>query len=255
MKKRAVNKKPCSKCGELFHPGILWRHEKYCGNEKPDKKIKEGWKQKDGSYECPYCKETFSVYGIMLHIYKKHTEDGRNQDPNIGYKNGDRVIWNKGVSMTSEVKKKLSKSLKGKKKAPLSESTKKRMSKSRIKAIKESRIPRWQSISGNSYPEKYFENYLINEGLKFEKQYHINDGRRNYFLDFYFPREKVNLEIDGSQHEWPERIKSDNRRDDFLKSEGIRIIRIKWKNPSKDDTKKYFRSKIEELKFLINMPL
>jgi very-short-patch-repair endonuclease len=252
--KRAVSKKECSKCGELFHPGILWRHEKYCEGikKKKKKKIKSEWKQENGMYKCPYCDKEFSPYGIVTHIYKKHTEEGRKQNPNIGYELGTQKIWNKNIPMREESKKKLSKSLSGKKKPLVSKETRKKQSESRIKSIKEGRTPRWQTISGNSYPEKYFEKYLINEGLSFKTQYHIFNGKRNYFLDFYFTDKKVNLEIDGLQHNWPERIESDKRRDKYLNSQNIKVIRIQWKNPSCPGSKEYFREKIEELKGLLN---
>jgi len=248
MNTRTVNKKPCPKCKKLFHPGILWRHEKFCGNNTKERKIDDNWKQKNGMYKCPYCNDEFSVYGIMLHIYKKHTDAGKNQDPNIGYKTGKREAWNKGMETGERIRKKISNSLKGKNGRSPSEQTRKKISIARIQAIKEGKTSRWQSISGRSYPEKYFEKYLINEGFIFETQYHINDGKRNYFLDFYFPEYKINLEIDGSQHEWPERIESDRRRDDFLRSNGIKVIRIKWGDPKKKDVLCHFREKIKEIK-------
>ncbi len=71
---RKVNKKPCLKCNGLYHPGILWRHEKYCTGKKITKteitrnKIKEEWKQKNGKYKCPYCDKEYSKMGIMTHI-------------------------------------------------------------------------------------------------------------------------------------------------------------------------------------------
>lgn len=252
--KRNISKKPCSQCGKLFHPGILWRHEKYCqGNKKKiEKKIKEEWKQENGNYKCPYCNEKFSSYGIFLHIYKKHTEEGRNQDPNIGYKLGSQNIWNKGIPMTTEARDKLSKSLKGKKKEPITDKTRKKLSVSRIKSISEGNTKRWQSRTGQSYPEKYFEQYLMNEGLNFEMQYHIINEHRNYFLDFYFPDKKIDLEIDGLQHDWPDRMESDQIRDSFLNSIGIKVIRIKWGNPNSSKTNEYFRAKIDELKNLLS---
>lgn len=249
--KRKVNKKICNKCGDKFHPGILWRHKKFCGKTKREKVIKDEWKLPNGNFKCPYCDKEFSVYGICTHIYRTHTDGGKNQNPNIGYELGIREAWNKGKLTPDETKEKISKSLTGIKRPPLSDETKKKMSESRTKAIREGRVKRWQSISGNSYPEQYFNKVLLNEGLIFKSQYHIWSGSKNYFLDFYFEDAKVNLEIDGSQHKWEDRIKSDKIRDEYMKSIGIRVLRIEWKNPNKRETEEYFKNKISELKKLL----
>jgi len=56
------------------------------------------------------------------------------------------------------------------------------------------------------------------------------------------------LEIDGSQHKFEDRIKSDKIRDEFVKSLGFTVIRIDWKNPNTKIGKEYLLRKIEELK-------
>lgn len=53
-------------------------------------------------YICPNCEKEFSKYGINTHYWKVHTEQGLNFDPNIGYKNGSRTVWNKGLNKTDE---------------------------------------------------------------------------------------------------------------------------------------------------------
>lgn len=60
-------------------------------------------------------------------------------------------------------------------------------------------------------------------GIKFRRQYSVGP----YILDFYSPRNKLAIEVDGSEH-----IKNkeyDNERSEFLKTFGIRIIRF-WNN-------------------------
>ncbi len=61
-------------------------------------------------------------------------------------------------------------------------------------------------------------------GLKFRRQHQLGD----YILDFYCHEVKLAIEFDGSVHET--RKKKDNKRDTFLRSQGIQVIRIKNKD-------------------------
>lgn len=49
-------------------------------------------------YVCPECGKEYSKKGIGNHFWRKHTEEGRNFDPNRGYKEGTRHAWNKGLT-------------------------------------------------------------------------------------------------------------------------------------------------------------
>ena len=103
---------------------------------------------------------------------------------------------------------------------------------------------------GESYPEKYFNNIFEKENIKFERYYRIG----LYELDFAFLNQKIDLEIDGEQHKVDNRIlESDIRRDEFMKENGWKIIRIDWKNYSKlktEDKKKYIEKLLNEIKDL-----
>ena len=62
-----------------------------------------------------------------------------------------------------------------------------------------------------------------------------------YSLDFAWPDKKRVIEIDGSQHydgRFPERIKHDIERDIYLKSQGWKVLRLRWKYVYKQ--KKYW---------------
>ena len=69
----------------------------------------------------------------------------------------------------------------------------------------------WQSRKIRSYAELFFERVLINNNIKFNYEYKINKRElglkdsSNYFLDFYLQDFNIDLEIDGKQHEYPER--------------------------------------------------
>lgn len=47
--------------------------------------------------KCEFCGKEYSKKGIGSHIWRSHG-NGKNHDPNVGYKNGERVVWNKGLT-------------------------------------------------------------------------------------------------------------------------------------------------------------
>ena len=58
--------------------------------------------------------------------------------------------------------------------------------------------------------------------FQFYRQKPIGD----YIVDFYCPRAKLVVEIDGSQHLVGETIQRDRIRDDYLSSLGLRVLRL-----------------------------
>ncbi len=48
----------------------------------------------------------------------------------------------------------------------------------------------------------------------------------NYIVDFYAPRAKIVVEVDGSQHMESEQAALDQQRDAFLASQGLRVLRF-----------------------------
>jgi len=86
----------------------------------------------------------------------------------------------------------------------------------------------WSSRS--KLKPSYAEQYVINllDELKITnitREYKIN----KWFIDFADIDRKLALEIDGKQHELPERKASDQVKDQYLKDNGWTILRIKWK--------------------------
>ncbi len=112
----------------------------------------------------------------------------------------------------------------------------------------------WQSRSELSYAEKFFKR-VIDQNLP-SAEYFINHpvckltlGFENiscYFLDFYFPQLNLDLEIDGKQHNLPERKASDEIRDKALTQNGYQIYRIKWKNLNKPENQRYMEIEIQK---------
>lgn len=139
-----------------------------------------------------------------------------------GYINLDRT---RKDSMKSSAKKR-----KGK---PLSEETKRKISESRKRWIAENPDKSPYIVShksrGETYPEKYFREWLEKENIPFQQEYRF----KLYAFDFLV-NERVDLEIDGDQHKNDKRIiEHDIKRDAKSKDAGFIVYRIMWSNYQK----------------------
>ena len=68
------------------------------------------------------------------------------------------------------------------------------------------------------------------EGLKFRRQHSIG----NYIVDFYCPKHKLAIELDGNYHFEENQMLRDEERDKFLSEIGIKVIRIENENVFKN---------------------
>jgi very-short-patch-repair endonuclease len=57
-------------------------------------------------------------------------------------------------------------------------------------------------------------------------QFYRQKNIGNYIVDFYCPKGKLVIEIDGGQHYEKERMKKDRERDDYLQGLGLNIMRF-----------------------------
>ena len=76
--------------------------------------------------------------------------------------------------------------------------------------------------------EKALWAYLRNRqfyGIRFFRQYSIGP----YILDFYCPTMKLAVELDGGQHNQCENKEYDAARSEYLKAQGIDVMRF-WNN-------------------------
>jgi very-short-patch-repair endonuclease len=132
-----------------------------------------------------------------------------------------------------------------------SEETKKKISEIRKKYLQENpdKVPyKLNHSSKESYPEKYFTEVFGNEGIEVVKSFNIGI----YELDFCILDKKIDIEIDGSQHYYDEKIvESDKRRNKFLEDNGWDIIRINWSDYQKLGFE-YKKEYISNLKSYIN---
>lgn len=73
--------------------------------------------------------------------------------------------------------------------------------------------------------EELLWNYLCKnqlDGLRFKRQHPIGQ----YIADFYCHSVKLVIELDGSIHQLPEIIQNDLEKEDFIKTNGLKIIRF-----------------------------
>ncbi len=131
--------------------------------------------------------------------------------------------------------------------------TRKKISRAVNERIKNGTHKGWSVRNKRSYAEKFFEQVFNDHGIKFEAEYKILkrdlgfDDSYGYFMDFYFPDLKLDVEIDGSQHLKPDRQASDKVRDEALTKYGITVYRIPWKNINTPTGKKYIQLEIDKI--------
>jgi len=134
------------------------------------------------------------------------------------------------------------------------------VSKSQKERVKKGLHKGWQSRNIESYPETFFKSVLENNNIKYEFNKIISkrslglDCDANYFLDFFITDKNIDLEIDGKQHKYDDRIVSDELRDSSLIKNGFIVYRIKWKSINKKSGKEYIKKEINKfLEFYKNI--
>ncbi|MBN1548284.1 MAG: DUF559 domain-containing protein, partial [Syntrophaceae bacterium] len=80
-------------------------------------------------------------------------------------------------------------------------------------------------------------------GFKFRRQHQVGD----YILDFYCHEAKLAVELDGAVHE--QRLEKDAKRDAYLKSQGIQVLRI-----SNEDLVSHTSSALEQIVAFLPSP-
>jgi very-short-patch-repair endonuclease len=104
-----------------------------------------------------------------------------------------------------------------------SEATKKKISDS----MKLSKNKGWKKFS---YAEEFFNKFLINNDFKIYDDYFREFHISIYRIDFFFPKLRIAIEIDGQQHyKYKNRQISDKKKDALLTSLGYKVIRISFK--------------------------
>ena len=80
--------------------------------------------------------------------------------------------------------------------------------------------------------------FLCRYPQRFRRQYIIG----NYIVDLYCHRAKLVVELDGSQHYDPGQMEYDRKRTNYLRSQGLQVLRF-----SNLDVARQFRSVCEKI--------
>ena len=88
--------------------------------------------------------------------------------------------------------------------------------------------------------------YLRTHSVRFSRQKILG----KYIVDFYSPKAKLVIELDGSQHYEDENREKDNERTAFLKSYGLTIVRI-----PNNEVNRNFRGVCEYIDLMIEQSL
>ena len=111
----------------------------------------------------------------------------------------------------------------------MTEEQRKRCSEARKRTIAKNGGIWWSSRSKckRSYAEEWILKIIQNEvqDQDFVEEYHLN----RWFMDFAWPKKQIYIEVDGSQHEWPERKMMDQQKDEYYKSIGWKVLRLPWR--------------------------
>ena len=81
-----------------------------------------------------------------------------------------------------------------------------------------------------SLPEKLLWVRLRGSDVRIRRQHPIGA----YILDFYCPAAKLAIEIDGAAHDFGNRPQRDDTRTEWLKAQGIAVLRIPAKDVLRD---------------------
>ena len=115
----------------------------------------------------------------------------------------------------------------------------------KMKPYNKSNIPLAKNLRKNMTPweRKLWYEFLRDYPVRFQRQKAIG----NYIVDFYCASAKIVIELDGSQHYEDKGIKKDIIRDEYLKENGITVLRY-----SNLDINKNFNSVCEDILNHIN---
>ena len=127
----------------------------------------------------------------------------------------------------------------------------------RMKEIEDGTFIGWKSRNITSYAEKFFIEVLNNNNIIYEINKPLKrEHNQSYFLDFYIIKNniEIDLEIDGKQHKYKDRIQSDIKRDIYVESKGIKVYRIDWNEINSNNGKEIMKEKLDKfLEFYNNI--
>ena len=176
---------------------------------------------------CPYCSLRFSqIQSRHLRLHDKSFEDLYNEF-GVDYKITSDKTFTKKVEAGKAVQQRL---------------------------IEDGTHTGWQSRNTISYAEQFWMQVLNNNGIEYRREVAVKHGKSNYFLDFVLEHngKLIDLEIDGKQHTYEDRIKSDIIRDLYLTKQGYLVYRVAWNEISSEAGSQAMKEKIEAFLIFYN---
>jgi hypothetical protein len=219
----------CKICGKEFEKKqSLGAHSISCrkkNNIKKEIKNYEKYLQPNGKCKCPYCKKEYSIIGIGSHIWRMHTEEGKEFKPFLGKSNpsSNRGKTNEeiyGKERAEEISLKISKKVTGRASTPEKEEERKRKisenGKGKIGGYREGsgrgKQGRYKGIWCDSSWELAWVIYNIDHAIEFERnkdkfEYRYKNKIKKYIPDFKL-KDGTYIEIKGYETEqWKEKLK------------------------------------------------
>lgn len=84
--------------------------------------------------------------------------------------------------------------------------------------------------SNRSFMETSFEQWLLTNfpsvEVRAQQQFRNETCTGYYYVDFFFPAAMLAIELDGTQHDTPENVVHDRKRDTHLATLGVSVLRI-----------------------------
>jgi very-short-patch-repair endonuclease/rRNA maturation endonuclease Nob1 len=116
--------------------------------------------------------------------------------------------------------------------------------------VAEGRFKGWMTRNITSYAEKFWIDVLNNNSVPYEREYIVQYGEKandHYFLDFFIEinGKRVDLEIDGKQHKYADRMEHDKIRDERLRNLGYEVYRVEWNSVNNERGKAAMKQKID----------
>lgn len=149
---------------------------------------------------------------------------------NLPQESKDKMNWSKGLTKeTHSSIAKMAEKLKGRSgvSRPHTEETKRHLSKVRSEWLKNPLNRKNLGRHKRSWMELTFEKYLQeNNIIGWDTEVHFwnDDLRKNYFPDFIFEKQKLIIELDGTQHK--KTVEQDTIRDRWFLTKGYNVVRI-----------------------------
>ena len=157
--------------------------------DNPSHFIKKSSATHKGEYHCKYCGKFLDQLN-SLHLHEKSCKENPNRVPGCSY----------GIKMDEEFKRKRSENM-----------------KERHKNGTATTFADLRRREEPSYPEQWLMKVIQ------EQPFHT------FSLDFYWPETKKVIEMDGRFHKISEYQQDcDRRKDELLKQEGYKELRIDW---------------------------